>query len=261
MAHAEMGRSMTEITDYMYVSGQSVAKDKQVLVEGGITLILNACGYECDNHFPDSFAYRSFYLKDRASEDISAVLYDVIEAVDLVRTQNGRVLIHCQQGISRSASLCIAYLMHTQKTDFQTTCELVQRKRAISQPNFGFSTGLIAWWQRCMRSELAPEVRLYRVFPPDAMSEHQLTARWVEKSDLTSPTLDEQSMYILVSIQEQKCFIYTATTCQHLKEFLAFAKVHVERLQTYEYAPRVVERVDETIPQTHTFWAKLRSLT
>lgn len=260
MVHAEIGRSMTQITDYLYVSGLSVARDMQLLVDNSITLILNACSHECDNRFPELFAYKNFYLKDRSSEDISAVLYDLIEAVDVVQAQNGRVLIHCQQGISRSATLCIAYLMHAYKTDFQSTCELVQKKRAISQPNFGFSTALIAWWQRCTNSDLAPDVRLYRVFPPDPLSEGFLSAKWVEKGDLNGLSLDE-NMYILVSLEEQKCFVYVTTTCQDRKDFLPFAQKHVARLQKYEHAPMAIEHIDETCPQTHSFWEKLRSLT
>ena len=49
-----------------------------------------------------------------------------------------RILFHCYAGISRSATLAIAYLVHTNNISLQDAINLVKSKRNIIQPNNGF---------------------------------------------------------------------------------------------------------------------------
>jgi len=48
------------------------------------------------------------------------------------------VLVHCQGGISRSASLCIAYLIQCQGLSYDAAFALVRKARPIIMPNIGF---------------------------------------------------------------------------------------------------------------------------
>jgi protein-tyrosine phosphatase len=49
-----------------------------------------------------------------------------------------RILIHCQAGMSRSASVAIALLARLQSISFHEALALVQQKRPMIQPNEGF---------------------------------------------------------------------------------------------------------------------------
>ena len=53
---------------------------------------------------------------------------------DAVRT-NGKVLVHCMMGISRSATIVIGYLMSRHKMSLNDAFVLVKRKRPAIQPN------------------------------------------------------------------------------------------------------------------------------
>lgn len=53
-------------------------------------------------------------LQDNTAEDITCVLYDALDFIEGVRRSHGRVFVHCAQGVSRSTSLVIAYLMWSQ---------------------------------------------------------------------------------------------------------------------------------------------------
>jgi protein-tyrosine phosphatase len=55
-----------------------------------------------------------------------------------VREQGGRVYVHCVQGISRSATLIIAYLIYYEKMNYKKALELVQARREVANPNFSF---------------------------------------------------------------------------------------------------------------------------
>jgi len=54
----------------------------------------------------------------------------------------GRVLVHCAQGVSRSASILIGYLMWKERLSFATALAHLQEARPCVQPNQGFSLQL-----------------------------------------------------------------------------------------------------------------------
>lgn len=47
----------------------------------------------------------------------------------------GRLLVHCSQGVSRSASLVIAYLMWRDGKEYEETFRRVKAVRGIANPN------------------------------------------------------------------------------------------------------------------------------
>lgn len=57
-------------------------------------------------------------------------------------TLNGKILVHCKEGVSRSASLVLAYLVRDQEMTLKDAVRLVRSKREIS-PNQGFLQQLI----------------------------------------------------------------------------------------------------------------------
>ena len=64
-----------------------------------------------------------------------AACFDVI---DRTLAAGGRVLVHCQQGRSRSGSVVIAYVMRTQRLAFEQAFEFVKARRSVCSPNPGF---------------------------------------------------------------------------------------------------------------------------
>lgn len=47
----------------------------------------------------------------------------------------GRLLVHCSQGVSRSASIVIAYLMWRDGKEYEETFRRVKAVRGIANPN------------------------------------------------------------------------------------------------------------------------------
>jgi protein-tyrosine phosphatase len=49
------------------------------------------------------------------------------------------VLVHCSQGVSRSAALTIGYLMWKLGRPYQEVADLVKAIRGVTNPNIGFA--------------------------------------------------------------------------------------------------------------------------
>ena len=65
---------------------------------------------------------------------------------------NGRVLLHCQAGVSRSPSITIAYLMAEQGRSLTDAFDYVKAKRNIISPNLNFMGQLYEFQQRVSKS-------------------------------------------------------------------------------------------------------------
>jgi protein-tyrosine phosphatase len=59
--------------------------------------------------------------------------------------KNGNVLIHCFVGISRSSTLCVAWLMKKKKKGWVEMLEYVKKRRPYCHPNDGFKVQLAKW--------------------------------------------------------------------------------------------------------------------
>ena len=53
------------------------------------------------------------------------------------------MLVHCFVGVSRSATISIAYLMRLKRMTYEKTLKLVKSKRPDVMPNVGFIQQLI----------------------------------------------------------------------------------------------------------------------
>lgn len=72
--------------------------------------------------------------------------------IDDALRQNGKVLVHCRQGISRSATLVIAFLMIKRGMNVQEAVRRVRNRREVI-PNEGFLK------QLCVLNEILLQAR------------------------------------------------------------------------------------------------------
>lgn len=71
---------------------------------------------------------------------------------DSVKNVDGRILVHCQAGISRSATICLAYLMMTKRVRLEEAFEFVKQRRSIISPNFSFMGQLLQFETQILAS-------------------------------------------------------------------------------------------------------------
>ena len=62
-----------------------------------------------------------------------------------VRLNNGKVLVHCQAGVSRSATICIAYLMYHKRVPMEQAYDYLKGRRSVIAPNVNFMCQLMEY--------------------------------------------------------------------------------------------------------------------
>merc|ERR1712176_1317366 len=93
-------------------------------------------------------------VKDRGHENIDKYFDQVNAFID--GNQTGATYIHCHSGISRSVTLCMAYLLAKQmKKTVSEAISFVQEMRPKSCPNFGFLGQLTSY---AKNKEISPDV-------------------------------------------------------------------------------------------------------
>ncbi|KAI3643885.1 hypothetical protein MP228_010049 [Amoeboaphelidium protococcarum] len=68
-------------------------------------------------------------------EDVAQYFKQAFAFIDQSKRDGSSVLIHCKQGLSRSAALMIAYMMHQNKWTFNQAYDHVKRKSPSISPN------------------------------------------------------------------------------------------------------------------------------
>ncbi|GFT27799.1 dual specificity protein phosphatase 4 [Nephila pilipes] len=133
-----------EILSHLYLGSARDAARKEQLQQLGVTALLNVTQL-CPNLFQEAFLYKCIPVRDTGGEDIAAHFQEAINFIDQVKAQNGKVLVHCQAGISRSATICIAYLMATKRLRMEEAYKYVKSRRKIVSPNFSFMGQLLTF--------------------------------------------------------------------------------------------------------------------
>lgn len=62
---------------------------------------------------------------------------------DNVKQLGGKVLVHCEAGISRSPTICMAYIMRTQQLRLDAAFDVIKQRRDVISPNFSFMGQLL----------------------------------------------------------------------------------------------------------------------
>lgn len=157
---------------FLFLGNMWHAQSKQVVQHLGITHIVNASLDVGDLYASDGVQYLDVQIKDKADADIGAFFDATFAFIESAkRTQHGRVLVHCTQGISRSATLVIMYLMRANGWSLVTAVNFAVASRGVVYPNEGFIQAL-------MRDEF----RLYKgnsvsLDEVDTMLQHMLPDR------------------------------------------------------------------------------------
>ncbi|GBG24447.1 Dual specificity protein phosphatase [Hondaea fermentalgiana] len=123
----------------LFLSSMLEAGNEELLKSKGITHVLTV-GNGMPALFRESFSYQIVRVDDTPEAFILGELENALSFIDQAFEQQGRVLVHCEGGVSRSATICAAYVMYAEDPH-PTAAEVIERLQSIRSqvsPNLGF---------------------------------------------------------------------------------------------------------------------------
>jgi len=145
---SHMNSHSSQILEWLYLGGyRNSSNYKELTVRTQIGYILNV-SIECQNSFPGEFLYKKYELEDTPAQDIIQHFEEASEFLEEAQKNNKNVLVHCIQGMSRSASFVIAYLLSKKNMTLRQAYDHVFSKRSIIKPNPGFMSQLIKFEEK-----------------------------------------------------------------------------------------------------------------
>lgn len=128
---------MHEIEEGLYLGSLDAAQNRALLHENGVTHVLSILDTFHYYSTIEGLKYHKIMLPDSPGADI---LSHVPEALTYISNslKTGKILVHCAAGVSRSASIVIAYVMVTRGLAFEDAKMYVKSKRGCIWPNMGF---------------------------------------------------------------------------------------------------------------------------
>jgi protein-tyrosine phosphatase len=129
---------ISKVHDKLFISGYEPAYDEAILMQHGTTHIVNMT--------PNTFEERSFeisvYLQVHVSDSFSERMYPHFNRIAIfikaAHMNDGKVLVHCRAGVSRSATAVLAHLMVNEAYKLPLAWEVLRAARNIVRPNKTF---------------------------------------------------------------------------------------------------------------------------
>ncbi|ELU11441.1 hypothetical protein CAPTEDRAFT_104600 [Capitella teleta] len=134
------------LTDYLFISGMKALQPDRLRC-AGITHIIN-CTMEVPCVQMPDMQCTQIKVSDTPGARLGVHFDRAADIIRQVQQKGGRVLVHCVAGVSRSATLCIVYLMKYSRMSLRDSYLFVKSKRPIIRPNPGFFKQMIDYEQR-----------------------------------------------------------------------------------------------------------------
>lgn len=130
-------KSTYKIKSNLYLGDVKLARSKFFLESNHIFGIVNATTSE-PNAYPDLYDYLRVDVNDEPTEQISSYFQPVFNFIQRHHRLDHNVFVHCHMGISRSATLVIAFLMIDGPRTLREAFQEVKNVRPHIDPNEGF---------------------------------------------------------------------------------------------------------------------------
>ncbi|KAK2859248.1 hypothetical protein Q5P01_003868 [Channa striata] len=160
----------TRILPHLYLGCQRDVLNKDLMQQNDIAYVLNASN-TCPkpDFIPDSHFLR-VPVNDSFCEKILPWLDRSVEFIEKAKASNARVLVHCLAGISRSATIAIAYIMKRMDMSLDEAYRFVKEKRPTISPNFNF-LGQLLDFEKKIKSPHGTETKLKSLHYQEPSSE------------------------------------------------------------------------------------------
>lgn len=129
-----------EIIENLYLTNVTKARNVSQLQALKITHVLTVSSEINISHVvkPLNIEYLRVDVDDEEDFPICNFFDQMNDFIHRCLKSNGKIIVHCQMGVSRSPTAVIAYLIKYQGFSWEDALKLVKEKRRYARPNEGF---------------------------------------------------------------------------------------------------------------------------
>jgi len=140
----EMRRECQEILPGLLLGPFQASKSLEILQKLSISHIV--CirdlkeAFSVKPRYPELFSYLVLDVQDNEEQNLIRVFPQAKTFIDNAIAKGGRVLVHCNGGISLSPAFVIMFVMQHYRISWEEALHYVQNRRYCISPNSGFIT-------------------------------------------------------------------------------------------------------------------------
>ncbi|KAL7889864.1 hypothetical protein AOLI_G00021220 [Acnodon oligacanthus] len=140
--------AVDEVWPNLFIGNVAIAQNRTTLKKLGITHILNVAHSKQgsigdQSYYGEELVYYGIPAEDSSKFDLSVHFRPASDFIHkALKKKNGKVLVHCIMGVSRSSTLVLAYLMLRHRLTLRSAIQKVVQRRAI-YPNRNFLSLLL----------------------------------------------------------------------------------------------------------------------
>ncbi|KAI0004491.1 protein-tyrosine phosphatase-like protein [Russula compacta] len=130
----DMRHQCQEILPGLLLGPFQVSKNLASLKELGISHIV------CIRDIKEAFSYMVLDVQDSEEQNLIRLFPRAQQFINTALSRGGRILVHCNGGISLSPAFVIMFVMQHYQLSWEDALHLVQNRRYCISPNGGFLT-------------------------------------------------------------------------------------------------------------------------
>lgn len=140
---------VSKLLKNLYLCGGGAAS-VAMMQQLGVTFVINVTAVTelTDTPLPaEDTRYLRIPVKDNKEANLERYFHEVADMIEEESNAGGVTLVHCVAGISRSATLCLAYLMKHHRMSLKDAYNHTKAKRPQVRPNVSFVKQLMDFEQ------------------------------------------------------------------------------------------------------------------
>ncbi|XP_039197576.1 dual specificity protein phosphatase 10 [Crotalus tigris] len=135
---------LTPILPFLFLGNEHDAQDLEKIQRLNIGYVINVTTHLPLYHYEKGlFSYKRLPATDSNKQNLRQYFEEAFEFIEEAHQCGKGLLIHCQAGVSRSATIVIAYLMKHTRMTMTDAYKFVKGKRPIISPNLNFMGQLL----------------------------------------------------------------------------------------------------------------------
>ena len=139
------------VYDNIYISSGQAAYNLSELKKKNITHVVNAAPQVQACPFETQCEYYKLNILDSINETLINYFEDVNKFIHNAIQNNGNVLIHCHEGISRAPTICAGYLIEYHNFKHDQSLQTIKQKKKNINPNKGFENQLEMFYKKIQK--------------------------------------------------------------------------------------------------------------